>query len=72
MELKLHGFLDKDFDGVVGLKLNKDDTDYMVESIPDSIQSKFGYMRVDSGLGQKVSYIPNVGVLYFMLIENAL
>ncbi len=65
MKLELSGWLTKDYDGIIGLKQNKDAMSYMVDSIPDSIQKTFGYQRYNKGLGQKITYLPRISVRIF-------
>ena len=60
MELLLNGYITEDYDGHPALRKIKDGYGYSEAiSIPNAIQDKFNYQKLNRGLGEKLTMIPN-------------
>ena len=57
MELILQGWLDTDDCGNIGLKYSRNDYSWNCKSLSCLIMDYFDYMRIDEGLGRKLTTI---------------
>ena len=63
MELFLNGYITKDYDGHPALSATKDS--YDTSSIPNAIQNEFNYQKLNRGLGEKLTMIPNCNLTIY-------
>lgn len=70
MELKITGYLSKDYNGVIGVSENKDDFSSRVESIPEIIMNAFDYRKTSKGLGGKYTYVKDVSMRIYYTEEE--